>query len=99
MQTETLKITGMTCGGCTSSVTRALVAVDGVHDVQVSLPNSEALIGEVQTGKAQSGEAIVQYDEQFTSPDKLKLAVQAAGYGIVENEAAINNAEGKSGCC
>jgi hypothetical protein len=24
MQTETLKVTGMTCGGCTSNVTRAI---------------------------------------------------------------------------
>lgn len=84
MLTETLKITGMTCGGCTSAVTRALVAVDGVHDVQVSLPKAEA---------------VVQYDEQFTSQDKIKLAVQAAGYSVVENESATQKAEGKGGCC
>ena len=84
MKTETLKITGMTCGGCTSAVTRVLVGVDGVHDVQVSLPK---------------GEAVVQYDEQFTSPDKLMLVVQAAGYGVAEKEAAKHEAEGKGGCC
>lgn len=59
----------MTCSACTDAVTRALVAVDGVHDVQVSLPKNEAL---------------VQYDEQFTSSDKLKLAVQTAGYAIAD---------------
>jgi copper chaperone len=37
MQTEQLKVTGMTCGGCTSSVGHALKAVNGVNDVQVSL--------------------------------------------------------------
>ena len=71
MQTEILNIAGMTCGGCASTVTRALVAVDGVHDVQVSLPENEAL-----------AQAIVQFDEIFTSPDKLKQAVEAAGYGV-----------------
>ena len=71
MQTEILNIASMTCGGCASTVTRALVAVDGVHDVQVSLPENEAL-----------AQAIVQFDEIFTSPDKLKQAVEAAGYGV-----------------
>jgi copper chaperone CopZ len=32
MQTEQLKVTGMTCGGCTSSVGHALKAVNGVND-------------------------------------------------------------------
>ena len=33
MQTEILKVTGMTCGGCTSTVTHALKAMPGVDDV------------------------------------------------------------------
>ena len=37
MRTETIKIGGMTCGGCVSTVTKALNAVDGVKDVAVSL--------------------------------------------------------------
>ena len=84
MQTEILNITDMTCGGCSSTVTRALVAVDGVHDVQVSL---------------QKNEAVVQYDEIFTSADKLKQAVEAAGYGVSEvNQTAIETAN-KGNCC
>lgn len=71
MQTEILKVTGMTCGGCANTVTRALVAIDGVHNVNVTL----------SAGKATS-EVSVQYDEQFTSPDYLKLAVKEAGFGI-----------------
>ena len=67
MQTEILNIASMTCGGCASTVTRALVAVDGVHDVQVSLSEKKS---------------VVQFDEIFTSPDKLKQAVEAAGYGV-----------------
>ncbi|MCY7388763.1 MAG: heavy-metal-associated domain-containing protein [Burkholderiales bacterium] len=67
MQTELLKVSGMTCGGCTSNVTNALKAVAGVGDVSVSLS---------------TGEATVQYDEQRTSPDQLKSAVKGAGFGV-----------------
>jgi len=31
MQTELLKVTGKTCGGCTSTVTQALKAVTGME--------------------------------------------------------------------
>jgi P-type Cu+ transporter len=67
MLTEQIKITGMTCGGCASNVERALKAVSGVSEVNVSLAD---------------GEAIVQYDEQLTSLDQLQSAVEKAGYGI-----------------
>ena len=84
MQTETLRVTGMTCGGCVDVVTRALVAVDGVHNVNVSLANKEAS---------------VDFDESMTSTDKLKFAVENAGYGVAENNAVAAKTEGKSGCC
>lgn len=64
MQTELLKVSGMTCGGCTSKITNALKAIPGVEDVKVSLS---------------AGEATVQYDEERTSPDQLKSAVINAG--------------------
>ena len=67
MQTELLKVTGMTCGGCISNVTHALKAIRGVGDVNVSLSE---------------GEATVQYDERLTSPGQLKSAVTGAGYGV-----------------
>ena len=70
MQTETIKVTGMTCGGCTSAVTRALVAVDGVHNVNVSLAG---------------GEVKVDFDENLTSTEFLVAAVETAGYGVNED--------------
>ena len=83
MQTELLKVTGMTCGGCISNVTQALKKVSGVGDLKVSLS---------------AGEATVQYDERLTSPDRLKSAVQGAGYGVdVPNTA--HSHQGKGGCC
>jgi copper chaperone len=83
MQTEHLKVTGMTCNGCTSNVTHALEAISGVRDVEVSLSN---------------GEATVQYDERLTSPDHLKSAVTKAGYGV-EGSNAPHAAPSKGGCC
>ena len=83
MQTETLKVTGMTCGGCTSNVTQALKAIPGVGDVTVSLS---------------AGEATVQYDERLTSPDQLKSAVKGAGYGVDTTNTA-QKPQGKGGCC
>ena len=84
MQTVTLKVTGMTCGGCVDVVTRALVAIDGVHNVNVSLA---------------TGEAIVDFDENMASTDKLELAVEKAGYDVAENNGNAPKTEGKSGCC
>ncbi len=67
MKTEHLNVTGMTCGGCVNSLTRALKMVTGVADVQVELS---------------TGETTVQYDENLASPEQIKLAVENAGYGV-----------------
>ena len=83
MKTEQIQVSGMTCGGCTNSVTLALKAVPGVGDVNVSLS---------------SGEAIVQYDERQTSPDQLKSAVKGAGYDV-EVTGAAHGHQSKGGCC
>jgi copper chaperone CopZ len=83
MQTEIVKVTGMTCGGCTSKVTNALKAIAGVGEAEVSLS---------------AGEATVRYDERLTSPEKLKSAVKGAGYGVDVTDAA-RKPQGKGGCC
>lgn len=67
MKTEYLNVTGMTCGGCVSSLTRALKMVAGVSDVQV----------ELSTGKT-----TVQYDDNLALPEQIKQAVENAGYGV-----------------
>ncbi|MEO8315248.1 MAG: heavy-metal-associated domain-containing protein [Pseudomonadota bacterium] len=54
MQTEHLKIAGMTCGGCVSKVTHALESIRGVSDVKVSLDSGEA-DGGARGGKAKGG--------------------------------------------
>ena len=83
MQTEQIQVTGMTCSGCTNNVTRALKAIPGVGDVNVSLA---------------AGEATVQYDERRASLEQLKSAVKSAGYGVDVAKGAQSRS-GKSGCC
>ena len=83
MKTELLKVTGMTCGGCVSTVTNALKAVSGVGDVKVSLS---------------AGEATVQFDERLASPDQLKSAVKDAGYGV-DLAHAMHSHPSKGNCC
>lgn len=67
MQTVTLKVTGMTCGGCVNSVTNVLKAIPGVKDVTVTLT---------------PGEATIQYDEQLVLPSQLISAIKDAGYDV-----------------
>jgi len=65
METTTLNIKGMTCMGCVGSVTRVLKAAPGVREAQVTLD---------------PGQAKVAYDAALTNPEKLKAAVEDAGY-------------------
>ncbi|HFC6394371.1 heavy metal-associated domain-containing protein [Neisseria bacilliformis] len=65
METVTLNIGGMTCGGCVKSVTRILEGADGVKSVQVSLDEKKA---------------VVSYDPAATSPTALAEAVEDGGY-------------------
>lgn len=65
METITLKIDGMTCGGCVSSVTRVLSETTGVSNAQVDLA---------------SGTAVVQFDAAQTSAVALIDVVEDAGF-------------------
>ena len=65
METITLKVNGMTCQGCVRSVKKVLQGVSGVAGVEVSL---------------QSGEASVSYEPREVSVERLKAAVESAGY-------------------
>jgi copper chaperone len=67
MQTITLKVEGMSCGGCVASVTRVLKAVPGVADVKVQLS---------------PGIAEVNYDPARAGVPALKAAIEGAGYAV-----------------
>lgn len=61
------KVSGMTCGGCVNSVTRALNAVPGVKQAEVDLA---------------TGQASVDFDAAQTSPAALREAIVAAGFDV-----------------
>ncbi len=68
METITMNVKGMTCGGCVASVTRVLKAVPGVADVAVTL---------------QPGVAKVTYDAAQTGTPAFKTAIEDAGFEVV----------------
>jgi copper chaperone len=65
MALTTLKIDGMTCGGCVASVTRVLQQLPGVSRVEVSL---------------QSGSAEVTHEPGLSAVEALIGAVESAGF-------------------
>jgi copper chaperone len=67
METTTLNIRGMTCGGCVASVSRVLKAVPGVTDVVVAL---------------EPGTARVTFDPARTAKATLAAAVEEAGFDV-----------------
>ena len=64
-----IKIDGMSCGHCVSSVTNALKAVDGVDAVEVSLDEKQAK---------------VVFDDTKVSLDDLCNAIEEQGFDVVE---------------
>ena len=65
METTTIKVGGMSCGGCVKSVHAALSALEGVAGVDVSLPQ---------------GQAVVEFDAAQVSREQLAAAVEDAGF-------------------
>ena len=65
MQTVTLDVQGMTCGGCVKSVQKMLAGVPGVQSADVSLEHHRA---------------VVTYDESTTAPAALVAAVEDGGF-------------------
>ena len=69
METAILRVGGMTCGGCVASVTRVLRAVPGVAEAIVVL---------------EPGTATVTFDAATTNVPALRMAVEAAGFDVVD---------------
>jgi P-type Cu+ transporter len=68
-----LPITGMTCASCVNRVEKALKKVPGVLDASVNLASEQAS---------------VTYVPASAGWNDLKAAVEAAGYGVIEADAA-----------
>ncbi|WP_416188892.1 heavy-metal-associated domain-containing protein [Neisseria sp. CCUG17229] len=65
METITLNVEGMTCGGCVKSVTRILENTDGVAKAEVSLENKNA---------------VIEFDATKTNVDALIEAIEDGGF-------------------
>ena len=69
MESITLPIEGMTCGGCVANVERVLKAIDGVRSVNVSLD---------------PGQAVVEFVPGSVNATHLRSAIEDAGYEVVQ---------------
>jgi copper chaperone len=67
MQTVSLGVSGMTCGGCVRSVTGVLQGLEGVVKAEVSLEKQRAQ---------------VDYDPGKINVEQLKHAIEEAGYEV-----------------
>lgn len=69
MNTDTLKITGMTCAACSARVEKMVSKMEGVHSVSVNLATEKMT---------------VDFDDQKTDLDAIKRKVEKVGYGWAE---------------
>lgn len=65
METTTLKVGGMSCGGCVKSITGVLTALPGVSKAEVSLEQAQA---------------VVEFDAAQVSRAQLAAAIEDAGF-------------------
>ena len=68
-KTVTIKVEGMKCPKCSSSVAKKLKATEGVEDAQVS---------------SEKGEAVIKFDDQKLNEAKLREVINSAGFKAVE---------------
>ncbi len=67
MEAAVIKIQGMTCMGCVSSVKNILQKISGVSSADVSLEQAQATI---------------QYDATTTNTNQFKDAIKEAGFEV-----------------
>lgn len=79
-----MKVYGMTCMHCHKRVTDAIMAVEGVSSVDVSLEDESAT---------------VEFDPDKTSLEKIKQAVVDAGYEVSEEECRLPEEPAQEQAC
>ena len=68
METLTLNVTGMTCGGCENAVKRGLSRLDGVGEVAASHVDARVA---------------VTFDPSRVSAEEIRARIGAMGYAVV----------------
>lgn len=64
---EKIKVYNMTCTSCEIRIEKSIRKLDGIHNVLVSHTSQQA---------------IVEYDENICSNEKIKIAIKDAGYSV-----------------
>ena len=67
--TKTLRVTGMKCSQCSSSVAKAPKATAGVQQAEVSY---------------EKGQAVITYDDEKVSEAKLSEVINGTGFKVAE---------------
>ena len=75
MKSETLVITGMTCGACAAAVERSVKKLQGIESADVNFAAEKLK---------------VVYNEEMLSTEDIKAAVVSAGYGVAEKNKPVN---------
>lgn len=70
-KTVTIRVEGMKCNNCSTSVAKALKATDGVEKVEISHAK---------------GEAVIQYDDQKVTEAKLREVINSTGFKAIEEK-------------
>lgn len=68
MQTEIIKVNGMTCMGCVNSVKNVLEKIAGVSSADVYLEQKQVTVA---------------YNAMTTHVDQLKNAIKEAGFEVI----------------
>ncbi len=68
MESQQIKVVGMSCGHCTNAVHKAVMSLDGVKEAKVDLP---------------SGTVDIQYDAAKVDLKAIRTAIEEAGYDVV----------------
>jgi len=67
IESQTLTVTEMKCGGCEANVTEKLSAISGVISVAASAKNNAVSI---------------EYNNELTDIDTIKATIVEAGFGV-----------------
>lgn len=71
MEKKTLSVTGMTCASCARAIEKSVSKVEGVHQASVNFALEKLT---------------VEFDESKASIEKIKEAVERAGYGVLDDK-------------
>ncbi len=68
-KTTTIRVAGLKCNHCSSSVAKALKATAGVQDAEVSF---------------EKGQVVITYDDEKVTEEKLREVINGTGFKVAE---------------